>query len=82
MRFEIPEELDEGADLSISLFLLKREDPILLKGRVVWKQKVSLEDNAPYDTGIEITEINEEYKIVFLKYLCDLLYGSAYKART
>ncbi|MGB2600751.1 MAG: PilZ domain-containing protein [Candidatus Omnitrophota bacterium] len=82
MRFEINEELKQSDSLNMSLYLPKSDDPINLVGKVIWQIKTSLEDNAPYDVGIEITEIDDKNKNVFLKYLCDLLYASTYKERT
>lgn len=53
-----------------------------LKGKVIWQNKISLADGAPFDVGIEIVNIDDSGKNEFLKYLCDLLYGSEYKERT
>lgn len=82
LRFEVPNGLEESEKLDISLYLPSIDDPIHLGGKVVWQNKISLEDNAPFDVGVEIVNIDEENKNIFLKYLCDLLYGSAYRART
>ena len=82
LRFEVDKELTQSDRLSMSLYLPENDDPIELVGKVIWQTKTSLEDNAPYDVGIEITEIKDKNKNVFLKYLCDLLYASTYKERT
>ncbi|MEA3489073.1 MAG: PilZ domain-containing protein [Candidatus Omnitrophota bacterium] len=82
LRFEVSKELEESRVIDISLYLPEAGDPIRLKGKVIWQDKVSLEDNAPYDVGVEITDIDDKNKKVFLKYLCDLLYISTYKTRT
>lgn len=50
-------------------------NPVHAKGKIVWKKKLSLEDSSPYDIGIELTEIEEDNKNTFLKFLCDLLYN-------
>ena len=42
---------------------------------MVWIKQLSLEDDAPYDIGIELTEIEEDNKNTFLKFLCDLIYN-------
>ncbi len=82
LRFELTRELNESNQLTMSLYLPSSERPIHLIGKVVWQNKSSLEDNAPYDIGVEIVEIDDKDKNSFLKYLCDLLYSSAYKERT
>ncbi|MBD3379269.1 MAG: hypothetical protein GF408_02285 [Candidatus Omnitrophica bacterium] len=82
LRFELDRELNESKPLSISLYLPSSERPVHLNARVIWQTRTSLEDKAPYDIGAEITEIDDKDKNPFLKYLCDLLYSSTYKART
>jgi len=82
MRFEIPTKLDDSASLDMRLFLPDMELPIELAGRVVWQTRTSLEDNAPFDVGIEITRIQDRNKNIFLKFLCDILYRSIYRERT
>jgi hypothetical protein len=82
LRFEVNKELKAPEGLDLSLYLPSDEKPIKLKAKVIWQDKISLEDNAPYDVGVEITEIDDKNKNSFLKYLCDLLYESTYKART
>lgn len=82
MRFELGRELNESNQLTLSLYLPSSERPIHMSGKVIWQTKTSLEDNAPYDIGVEIVEVEDKDKNTFLKYLCDLLYSSTYKART
>jgi c-di-GMP-binding flagellar brake protein YcgR len=81
MRFEIAKELSKTEKLDMTLSIPSSEGPAKLTGRVVWQNKTSLEDNAPYDVGVEIIEIEDTNKNLFLKYLCDLLYESTFKAR-
>jgi c-di-GMP-binding flagellar brake protein YcgR len=81
MRVEIARELDRAAKLDISLTIPTYDTPVRLKGKVVWQAKVSLEDNSPYDVGVEILEIENRDKNSFLKYLCDLLYENTFKPR-
>ena len=81
LRCETKHELKKDARLEILMHLPSCDNPIKLKGNVIWQNKVTLEDNAPYDVGIEIIEIEEKDKNPFLKYLCDSLYGSDYKVR-
>ena len=81
LRFEIAKEFKKSEKLDLSLYIPTIDDPIDLKANVIWQDKASLEDNAPYDVGVEIIEIGDKNKNEFLKYLCDLLYESTYKAR-
>lgn len=81
MRFETSKELKNTEILEMSLSIPTSDIPVHLKGRVVWQNKTTLEDSAPYDVGIEIMEIEDKNKNVFLKYLCDLLYDSTFKTR-
>ncbi len=50
------------------------ENPVRAKGKVVWKRRLSLEDRSPFDIGIEFSEIAEDDKNAFLKFLCDFTY--------
>jgi len=76
IRFETHEkELAEGQAVELKLEAPGAFSPIHAKGIVIWKRKLSLEDNAPYDVGIEFTEIEEDNKNTFLKFLCDLIYN-------
>ncbi len=81
LRFEIGRALKESERLNMSLYLPLSKDPIRLEAKVIWQTKTSLEDNAPYDVGVEITGIEDKCKNIFLKFLCDSLYSSAYEAR-
>ncbi|HNX90921.1 MAG TPA: PilZ domain-containing protein [Candidatus Omnitrophota bacterium] len=78
LRFETSHKLDADEVLEMQVSLPVSSDPIRIKGRVIWQSKMSLADNAPYDVGVELVDIEESRKNVLLKYLCDLLYGSAY----
>ena len=75
-RFEtLDTDLKEGAVVEIKLEIPDAPNPIHATGKVVWRKKVSLEDGAPYDCGLEFTEIEEDNKNTFLKFLCDLIYA-------
>ncbi|MBU0570750.1 MAG: PilZ domain-containing protein [Candidatus Omnitrophica bacterium] len=79
MRFETAREFKKSEILNLVMYLPSSGDnSIRVKGKIVWQRKTSLEDNAPYDVGLEITHIEDEGKNVLLKYLCDLLYDSSY----
>lgn len=81
LRFEIPVELKGTSHIDMVLYIPTSETPVKLSCKLVWQVKKSLEDKAPYDVGVEIMQIGDENKNEFLKYLCDLLYKSTYKAR-
>ena len=68
-------DLKEGSVLELKLEICQASSPVHAKGKVVWKRQLSLEDNAPYNIGIELTKIEEDNKNTFLKFLCDLLYN-------
>jgi c-di-GMP-binding flagellar brake protein YcgR len=82
LRFELGRSIKENEKLTLSLYLPGTNEPVLLEGRVVWQKRASREDNSPYDMGVEILSIEENNKNIFLKYLCDLLYGSVFKERS
>ncbi len=74
LRFTTTEKLQQGSNLEIKLNLPNVQNPIHASGRVAWLENPTLEDNAPYDVGIEFLKIEEDNKNTFLKYLCDLIY--------
>lgn len=76
LRFETRDRiLKESSMIELKLNLLDAANPVHAKGKVIWKKKLSLEDAAPFDVGVEFTEIEEDNKNTFLKYLCDLMYN-------
>lgn len=79
LNFEASQKVKESEDLTVLLSIPLSDDPVFLRAKVVWQKKVTLEDNSPYDIGVEIVEIEDTKKDVFLKYLCDLLYKSVYE---
>jgi hypothetical protein len=81
-RFEVEKKFDRTDMLEMRLHIPMDDTVIGLKGKVVWQEKVSLEDGAPIDVGMDIVYIEEKNKNFFLKYLCDLLYASTYQERT
>ena len=68
-------DIEKGALLELKLELYGGNNPVHAKGKVVWIKQLSLEDDAPCDMGIEFTEIEEDNKNTFLKFLCDLIYN-------
>jgi len=76
LRFEsYAKELTVDCIIAFSLDISGAHNPVHAKGKVVWKKKLSLEDKAPYDVGVEFTEIEEDNKNTFLKFLCDIIYN-------
>ena len=76
LRFETQDaQLSESALVELKLDLPGTPNPVHAKGKVAWKRRLSLEDSAPSDVGIEIISIEEDNKNTFLKFLCDLIYS-------
>ena len=75
LRFIANEKLEKGATLEIKLKLPNVQNAIHASGRVAWSKKASLENDSPFDVGVEFLKIEEDNKNTFLKYLCDLIYG-------
>jgi len=66
---------NDSETLELKLKIPGAVSPVHARGKVIWKKKISLEDGAPFDVGIEFTEIEEDNKNTFLKFLCDLIYN-------
>ena len=66
--------LDLSNILDLKLNIPGAPNSVHAKGRIVWKEKMTLEDNSPFDFGVEFIEIEEDNKNTFLKFLCDLIY--------
>lgn len=76
IRFETTDKSIKESDvLELKMVIEDAPNPVHAKAKVIWKKKVSLEDAAPYDCGLEFTEIEEDNKNTFLKFLCDLIYS-------
>jgi c-di-GMP-binding flagellar brake protein YcgR len=76
LRLEIKaRDIYKDSVLELKLELYGANNPVHAKGKVVWIKQLSLEDGAPCDVGIELTEIEEDNKNTFLKFLCDLIYN-------
>lgn len=76
LRFETHDKTINKSDiLELKLNIPKISNPVHAKGRIAWKKKITLEDSAPHDIGVEFSEIEEDNKNTFLKFLCDLLYA-------
>lgn len=76
LRFEtLDKTLLEANILELKLNIPGAPNPVHVRGKVIWKKKVSLEDRAPFHLGLEFIEIEEDNKNTFLKFLCDLIYN-------
>ena len=76
VRFETPDKSVKESDvLELKMVIRDAPNPVHAKAKVIWKRKISLEDAASYDCGLEFTEIEEDNKNTFLKFLCDLIYA-------
>lgn len=76
LRFQTFDKvLDEGDIVTLNLHIPEAVNPVHAKAAVVWKKRISLEDGAPYDVGLEFTEIEEDNKNTFLRFLCDVMYA-------
>ena len=79
LRFISNDEIKEGAILEFSLDVPNANNPVHINGNVVWVKRLSTEDGAPFEVGVEFAKIEEDNKNTFLKYLCDLIYNQAKK---
>ena len=76
IRFETHDKsLKESTVIELKLDIPNVPSAVHVKGRVIWKSRLSLEDGAPFDVGVEFLEIEEDNKNTFLKFLCDLIYN-------
>ena len=76
MRFQtFDKALVEGDLVSLNLHIPEAVNPVHAKAAVIWRKRISLEDGAPYDVGLEFTEIEEDNKNTFLRFLCDIMYA-------
>ena len=75
VRFEAVEKIEVGSRVDLTLHLPKSSNPVHAQGKLVWIKKLTLEDDSPYDAGIEFVRIEEDNKNTFLKFLCDLIYS-------
>ncbi len=66
--------VSENDLLEMAISMPGAPNPVHTGAKVIWKRKLSLEDSAPYDVGVEFINIEEDNKNTFLKFLCDLLY--------
>ncbi|MDD5680044.1 MAG: PilZ domain-containing protein [Candidatus Omnitrophica bacterium] len=75
LRFISEQKVDEGALLDLNLTVPGANNPVHIKGKTIWAKKLSTEDTAPFEVGVEFVQIEEDNKNTFLKFLCDLIYN-------
>ena len=76
LRFETHDKDLKASDaIELKLEIVGVSNPVHCKGKVVWKRKMTTDDAAPYDVGVEFIEIEDDNKNTFLKFLCDLIYS-------
>jgi len=75
IKFETKKILKDGEKLELTLYLPKAKNPVHIQGKVIWHQKIALQDDSPYNVGCEFIKIEEDNKNTFLKYFCDLIYN-------
>ena len=76
LRLETMDKAIKESDIiELKLDMPGAANPVHAKSRVIWKSRISLEDGAPFDMGLEFSEIEEDNKNTFLKFLCDLIYN-------
>jgi len=75
LRFEAHDKTLKQSDIiELKLVIPEAANPVHAAGKIMWKNKLSLEDNAPFDFGVEFTDVEEDNKNTFLKFFCDLIY--------
>ncbi len=79
IRFESESNLKEGATIELKIAVPDAPNPVHAQGKLVWVRKATLEDNSPFDVGMEFLKIEEDNKNTFLKFLCDLAYKYGHK---
>jgi c-di-GMP-binding flagellar brake protein YcgR len=75
LRFISEQKVEDGSFLDINLTIPKANNPVHIKGKTIWSKKLSTEDTAPFEVGVEFVQIEEDNKNTFLKFLCDLIYN-------
>lgn len=75
LRFTSEHKINEGSMIDLNLTVPGANNPVHIKGKAIWSKKISGEDDAPFEAGIEFVQIEEDNKNTFLKYLCDLIYN-------
>lgn len=79
IRFNVPMPMEKGTNVKIEMFVPSMQNPVHIHGKVAWAKRLTIEDGAPYDIGVEFGSIEEDNKNTFLKFLCDTIYDQIQK---
>ena len=78
LRFEFAGDcVETKEEVELRMSIPHALNPIHAKAKVIWKKKLSKDDDAIFDIGCEFTKIEEDNKNTFLRFFCNLLYGQA-----
>lgn len=72
MMIELQEQLPIGTEIKIDLSTPDSANPVHCSGKVVWSAPIS--EGGRYNSGIAFSNIEEDNKNTFLKFLCDTIY--------
>lgn len=75
MMIEIGKQLPVGAEVKIDLNTPDSPNPVHCIGKVIWSSPAS--EGGKYNSGIAFTNIEEDNKNTFLKFLCDTIYKTS-----
>jgi len=78
MMIEVENELPVGTQIQIDLTAPESVNPVHCVGKVIWS--APLAGGGKYTNGVEFTNIEEDNKNTFLKFLCDVIYKASGKA--
>ncbi len=74
MMVNVDRKLTFGTDTAIDMYAPEAPNPIHCNGKVVWT--VPANKKGMYNCGVAFTDIEEDNKNTFLKFLCDTIYRS------
>ena len=74
IMISVDKKLTLGTDTAIDMHTPDGPNPIHCNGKVVWV--VPANKKGKYDCGVAFTDIEEDNKNTFLKFLCDTIYRS------
>ena len=69
---EVNKKLPAGTEMKIDITPPGSPNPIHCNGKIVWSAPAHQE--GLFHSGIEFTDIEEDNKNTFLKFLCDTIY--------
>ncbi len=68
------EKLENGNKLMLKIFIPGALNPAHLNGIVMWSKEIGTNKGPSYGAGIEFSDVEEDNKNTFLRFLCDLMY--------